>query len=585
MKKKEKILNKIILFVKRGQVLDAYKLLKKTSKKITEEELWVKLGALCGSNGLSKYCLECCQHAIQCNPKYAQAYSYLGKAYVEMGDRNNAIAATHRAIELADKDPIVEFNSGFVFRVVEQYDTALPHFLSSLELVPDNALALAMAGSCYQATGDIKKAVIYFKKSLEHNSAMLDSIVGLGTYYLGIGDFSLAEGYYDRALAISPDLPVLLDYKVNILIMTGKKKEAYEILRRIIDLQKESAFTLNSYASLCSSYGSESEFVRLAENYLSRFNASNADKRLLGHALGRVYDKITKYDLAFEKYHAANKLFHGKYDVKSHIEYTDKIINFSTNKDSLVNKLTSDKTTNLIFIVGMPRSGTSLVEQMLSSHSSVFAAGELSYLNDVMMDASNKNGFNNDWVSYMESAGPDELKQLAHQYLSKVNELSHGAKIVTDKMPTNYVYLGLIQKLFPGAKILHCKRDPRDTCLSIYFQSFGARHPYSCDLDDTARIYMDYDRLMKCFVSQEFTMHDVVYEDIVEEFETNAREILHYCDLEWEASCLEFYKSKRSVATASNDQINKPIYKQSVARWKHYTEHLSSIETILAPIL
>lgn len=182
----------------------------------------------------------------------------------------------------------------------------------------------------------------------------------------------------------------------------------------------------------------------------------------------------------------------------------------------------------------------------------------------------------------------DFLNLQCEKYMEKVISLSgDGSKYVTDKMPSNYLYVGLIKQLFPNAKIIHCIRDPRDTCLSIYFQNFQNFQPYSADLDSIAHVYLGYHRLMK-FWSNLFTENDILninYEDVVGDIESNTRALIEFCGLEWEESCLEFYKSDNTMQTASFDQVNKPIYTKSVERWRNYEQYLKKLNMILEPVL
>ena len=583
---KSKQLNKIIALASQGQLHIAFKLFRKQFKSRKNTEIWLELASLCGSSNLKDACVECCERAIKLDPDYALAYALLGKVYAESGDAKKSLGAMRMAVQLDADNALIQFHCGHSFYILERYDVALRHFLLSLDLNSDNALAHSMAGSCYQAIGAANKLVQHFEASLSIDPTLVDSMVRLGSHYQSVGDFSLAEKYFDRGLAVLPDSPLLLEKKANYLAMTGEKDKAYAIVRHLIDTNRISSFTISIYAGLCSEYGSVDECIELSEKHLCRIGLHASDKRNIGYALGKIYDSAGEYDLAMEKYNMANGLFYGKFNVQSHIEYTNKIIEIYSKEFYINSPRNTNDIKKPIFIVGMPRSGTSLLEQMLSQHSKVYAGGELPYINDIVKRLSGNNVSEQINLDFINNINTEVIAELALEYVNRVNFLSNESECVTDKMPTNFNYLGLISKMFPDAKILHCRRDPLDICLSIYFQNFGVMQPYSSNLKDIASVYLEYDRLMRHWTEVlNIQVYEVRYEDFVVDFENQARDILKYCELEWQDECLNFYKSKRNVATASFDQVNKPVYTKSLARWKNYEKHLAELEEALKPVL
>lgn len=578
------LIDKIITCVKQGQLNVAFKLLGEQFNSTRDAEVWLKLGTLCDSSGMKNESVKCYQHAIQLDPKYAQAFSYLGKAYVELGETQKALEVTHKAVKLNKNDPLNQFYRGYVLHAIDKYGAALEHFLVCLKLSPDNAMVHALAGSCCQSLGNAKKLVYHYEMSLKINPKLVDSMIRLGGYYQSTGDFVRAEDYFNQALLITPDSPAALSIKANFLVKTGNKDEAYAIVRDLIDSRRETPYTLNVYAELCVDYDEVENFIKLSEECLTRKDANNTIKRDLGYALGHIYDRAGEYDMAFEKYNMANELFYGAFDLEALVDYSDKIIDIY-NKDFFMHAPKNTETIKKpIFIIGMPRSGTSLTEQVLSQHSRVYGAGELTFIRDIVKHHCMLN--NKVHLKAINSFSDTDVKNIARDYIEKIDALSGGAEKVTDKMPSNYLYVGLIAQLFPGAKILHCRRDPRDTCLSIFFQNFSVMQPFSSNLENIANVYMDYDRLMRHWTENlNVQMYEVHYEDLVGDFDRKVGGILSYCELEWEDQCLEFYKSKRNVSTASFNQVNKPIYNKSVARWKNYKKYITEIENILEPVL
>jgi hypothetical protein len=231
----------------------------------------------------------------------------------------------------------------------------------------------------------------------------------------------------------------------------------------------------------------------------------------------------------------------------------------------------------------MPRSGTSLVEQILSTHPGVYGAGELTAIDQFARHLGDATG-----DAYPQSAlhlDQATIDAAARQYLAALQDLAPSAIRVTDKMPGNFLHLGLIQLLFPGARVIHCRRDPLDTCLSCYFQQFNQGQTFSYDLSDLGHHYRQYQRLMRHWQSViSLPMLDVHYEDLVADQEAMSRKMLEFCGLDWTDECMRFYESKRYVATASYDQVRQPIYHKSVGRWRHYERYLGPLKTALGDL-
>jgi hypothetical protein len=257
---------------------------------------------------------------------------------------------------------------------------------------------------------------------------------------------------------------------------------------------------------------------------------------------------------------------------------TEEIIEVFSSKKLPTAHQTSREFPAPIFIVGMPRSGTSLVEQILASHPDVAAAGELEVMDDVERRAASIIGGRGGYPKCLRGATASEMTALADHYLGVIADIAKGARFVTDKLPINYERLGLIERLFPNARIVHTTRYALDTCLSCYFQNFGNTHTYSSNLRALGEVYRIYERLMAHWhATLSIRILDVSYEDLVSDPEQAVRTLLEFCDLPWDPRCLDFHKSTRYVNTASYDQVRQPIYQSSVGRWKHYESHLGEL--------
>ena len=573
---------KIIALIHQGKLGTAFSQLKKRHRNISNEELWLLLGDICHEQGLYDAYLQCCMACLKLNQRNAHAYSGAGKAYLDKGDPKQALQFTQQAVTFGGNVPEILYTAGVVLQKLDRHDGAVHYFQQSLKLDPDNAMTHCLVGRSYQLIGNNELAVLHYKKSLKYNPRLEKSLMWLSAHYQTVGDFDKALHFISEALKVSPKSPSLLSIYANLLTILGEKTEAYKVVRGLIDHDKCIPFTLYVYSHLCPKYGEISELIQLSKRLINRSGITDADKRMLGYALGKSYDSEGGYDTAFQYYKLANNLHPGKYSVESYAALTQEIIDLYDKEYTSSLPKNSEDQNSPIFIIGMPRSGTTLVEQILSKHSNVYAAGELAYIVDIVRNLSGTPATNDLHLDLIRQFQIDDFKVRADEYMRKIDELSGGAERVTDKLPSNYLYLGLISQMFPQAKIIHCIRDPRDTCLSIYFQDLGNYHAYGNSLNDTAHVYHEYMRLMDHWKDVlEIPILDVHYEDLVEDLETNVARILDFCELDWEEECLEFYLSDRKVATSSFDQVKQPIYNRSAGRWVNYKQYLGDLEQIL----
>jgi hypothetical protein len=309
----------------------------------------------------------------------------------------------------------------------------------------------------------------------------------------------------------------------------------------------------------------------------------------MNFALGKVYDDLSMYEEAFQHYQKANGQERSKHTFRTeeHREFITKIIDFFDSDVFRHAKDWGNPSDKPIFIVGMPRSGTSLVEQIISSHPKVFGAGEIGFFFQYEKTLGSEKSPSK-YPEYMEWFGRQDAQAVANSYLELIGNLSkpnENSPHVTDKMPHNFLYLGLLYTIFPNAKFIHCQRNPLDNCLSIYFQKFAQGHPYSYDLKELGFSYVEYRRLMAHWdETLPNVVHHVRYEDLVFEQEALSKQLIAFCGLDWDSKCLDFHKSNRPVFTSSNWQVRQPLYSSSVNRWKNYEEFLDPLREILGQI-
>jgi len=315
--------------------------------------------------------------------------------------------------------------------------------------------------------------------------------------------------------------------------------------------------------------------------------AGNRDVLIPLHfELGRLLDAAGDYDRAFAYIRQGNKLVRSTFNPAGYAGFVDEAI-ATFNQDFLRRAPRAQHAADhLIFIVGMPRSGTTLIEQILDSHPQVFGCGELQDIGIIANRLPDAQGAEHPYPRGVVFLNEETCTQLAQQYLQRVKALSGGADFVTDKMPENFQFLGLIALLFPGAKVIHSLRDPIDTCLSCYFQNFRFQDSalgFSTDLGHLGSYYKQYQRLMAHWrATLDIAMLEVNYEALVADQETVTRQMLEFCGLPWDEQCMKFYDSGRTAATASYNQVRQPMYRKSVQRWKRYERHLEPLIKALA---
>jgi hypothetical protein len=315
---------------------------------------------------------------------------------------------------------------------------------------------------------------------------------------------------------------------------------------------------------------------------LGDFQQPALQERELNFALGALYHGAGEYEIAFQHYQLANQMKHSNFDPDGHSAWVDRIISIFTRELLARTGVAANCDARPIFIVGMPRSGTSLVEQILACHPSVFGAGELPDIFEMIMGFPQPGLSDEPYPECLETLSPSALDGLAERYLGRLDEIAGDALRVTDKLPDNFLFLGMINVLFPGARVVHCLRNAWDTCLSCYFQDFAGPVRYAYDLDHLGRYYRDYVRLMAHWTSVlNIPILTIRYEELINSQETLSRELVDFCGLDWHADCLRFHESDRHVQTASYDQVRQPIYRASLGKAQPYMAMLTALEKYL----
>lgn len=456
-------------------------------------------------------------------------------------------------------------------------------FRRVIELQPRLVIAYYNLGRALELQGLDEQAVATYRKLLQVGSHV-EAYYNIGVIYTQQGRFEQALDVYREGLRAFPDNPRLSAAEAGVLEKRGDYDEAYARIQALLAVGRETPEIAIVLASLSRHMDCRAQAIELLERVLSRpeLNGNRDALVPLHFELGRLLDAAGDYDRAFRHFYSGNEMSHSAFDAEAYAGFVESIMQIFTRDFMSHAPRARDAADHLIFIVGMPRSGTTLIEQILDSHPQVYGCGELRDLGTIANGLSDAQGVKRGYPMGVVLLNEEVCTQLAGRYIERVKALSGGADFVTDKMPQNFQFLGLIALLFPGAKIIHSLRDPLDTCLSCYFQNFRFQNTvlgFSTNMGNLASFYKQYQRLMAHWrATLDIEMLEVSYEDLVADQETLTRRMLEFCGLPWDEQCLRFYDTRRAVTTASYNQVRQPMYRKSVQRWKHYEQFLEPLK-------
>jgi len=558
------------------------------------------------------------QRAVRLNPRHAAAHNNLGVALRALGRSGEALGAYRRALELQPHYPEAHFNLGVALGEMGRHDDALAAYGQAIAQQPDYADAFINQGLALQALRRHGDAAQAFQRAVALRPEQADAHSALGAALQELGRHDAALAAHRRALELDPgDAAAWLRFGVTWQAL-GRPDEAAAAYRRALELEPDSIEAHVSLAVALQELGEAEAAMASAERALAldpasarawfiradlkRFAAddpdietmeallagaddraaSEEDRLDLEFALSKAWMDVGGPDPAFANLNAGNRRMRATFRYEAAAdEARFAAIARAFTPDLMARFAGAGDPSDLpVFIVGMPRSGTTLVEQILASHPDVHGAGELNVLNEVVAAA------RLDVARNLGALPPPALAALGRAYVSRVAALAPGHRRVVDKMPGNFQYAGLIALALPNARVIHCRRGAIDTCLSIYSKKFTGRQDYAYDLAELGRYYRAYDALMahwRGLLAPERFL-EVRYEALVGDLEPEARRLTAFSGLPWDDACLDFHRNQRPVRTASVNQVRQPIYRTSVARWKPYAAHLGPLLAALGDL-
>ena len=521
--------------------------------------------------------------AIALNPRLATAHCNLGATLMRQGSHQDALESASRAAALMPDLAEAHFVCGVALIAQQRFSEAESACRKALALRSDDAKILSELGCALAELKRPDEALAYLRKAaqLAPSDALIQYRLSVAQFFAG--DAYASEAACRQAVSLDPNFARAWSGLAQILQSLGRFEEARSCARHALELDPAMAVAQIELGNLGERAGEEAQVQGLQKLL------NDADRPLdlraeAGFALGRLLDNADRCDAAFPCFAQANALYS---ELIAGSEARFDRAAFEQQIASLIQSCTAELYSSIeeegnhsempVFVVGMPRSGTSLVEQIAASHSRVSGAGELgdiSHISAEIQRLQQRGG---------EETDPGLAHRLAEGYIERLKSVGNGADRVIDKMPDNILHLGLVAVLFPSARIVFCRRDPRDVSLSCYFLRFNQLIPWAYDLVDCGFRALEIERLADHWRRVlPMRMLTIDYESLIADLEGESRRLIEFLALDWEPACLEFYKTGRSVRTSSGWQVRQPLYTSSVGRWRKYEKHLGPLLEVFA---
>ena len=570
------------------------------------------LGSVLQSEGRLQEAVQCFRKAVQLQPDFTKARNDLGVANQLLGRLDEAAASYRAVLAQQPGHALTWYNLGCVLQQQDNPGEAERCLREALRLKPDFAEAHNSLGITLQATDRTTEAETHYQSALRIRPGYLDALLNLGGlltsepyrpeeaarcfesalatdpnnakghYGLGnalreCGHIEKALASYQRCLALDPGNQDAIAKIAGVKERQGDYQGAFALLEPLLQDTRNSEIAI-AFAAIARYLERETEAISLLERLLDDSGMSEVQKMNLHFALGELYNRQAGYAQAFNHFSAGNQQKGMVFDADEYSRIIDSIIT-TYSADKLPELAQGNPVSRQpVFIVGMPRSGTTLTEQILSGHPQLQAAGELNEINAFAVRMHERLPADKPYPACAASLTRRHIEHFVHDYLEALPVEGKARPVFTDKLPHNFLHLGLIQQLFPNARIVHCVRDPRATCLSCYFLDFHGLHPYAYDLTSLGRYYKLYERLMAHWQTVlDLPIHTLHYEHLVTDQAQETRRLLEFCGLDWDERCLDFHRSQRYANTASYAQVRQPLYRSALEHWKHYEPWLGPL--------
>jgi tetratricopeptide (TPR) repeat protein len=560
--------------------------------------------------------------AVSAKPNSADALGWLGIALAALDHRDEALAYYQKALSINPEHAVVHNAVGMALRKCGRIEQAIIHFEHAIAIKPDFASAQFALANILEGLGRLSEAMMHYEKVLTVQPRNCAAQNNLANVLQKLGRFDEAITLYEHALAINPELAEAYCNLGNAFLAVDRIEDSIAQNEKALHLDPCKVAAHNNLGAAFQFLGRIEDAGRAYEKalhfapreaaihlnlaYLRRFAAD--DPRLAGleklaediatldaknqislhFALGKAFNDLGQYERSFRHLREGNAL------KRAQLTYDERemLMLFKSIRTTFTPQLMQQKSgggchSNVpVFVVGMPRSGTTLVEQILASHSKVYGAGEIETLDQAIVKFRSRNHIAAEFPDFVPALSPEALRDLGSDYIGLTKSAVPTAERIVNKLPRNFKYIGFIHLALPNARIIHVCRDPLDTCFSCFSLLFTGDQSFTYELGELGRYYRSYATLMEHWrsVLPPGVMIDIRYEDLIADLERQARAIVDHCGVEWEDACLAFYKTQRQVKTSSSVQVREPVYGTSVGRWRQCENFLQPlIEALKAP--
>jgi tetratricopeptide (TPR) repeat protein len=521
------------------------------------------------------------QNALALREQYPEAYNNLGTLLREQGKMDQATHALRKAVQQNPKYVEAHNNLATLYFTESKDVEALRQLTEVLKIAPKDTRALILTGRCQLRRANFRAAEQACRMALNEEPDNAEALTVLGQVLHEIDNYEEALGLLERAVELAPNNPETLNFYGVALKSMGRLDDARDIILKGLEFNRNMYGAYANLNDLVDFKQNQELFERIQSIMESAKNQETQQLLPLHYAYAKALEDNGQHEKALKHYITGGKLKRAvlKYDEEDTLGFFDAIKKASPAKMFKERPFEGNPTDRLVFIIGMPRSGSTLVEQILASHDDIYGAGEVKYFSQSLHRVRDRFPSLSRFPDMIPQMGPAQYKMLADFYQQKMFQSAGDAKRVTDKLLTNYFFVGLLHLCFPNAKFINTRRDPVDTCLSTFTKLFKDDMPHSYDMGELGRYYRKYDELMKHWekVLPKGTIKVVEYENVVADMETEAKALIEFIGLEWDPKLLDFHKSTRPVKTASVAQVRKPIYSSSVKRWKKYGKGLQPL--------
>jgi tetratricopeptide (TPR) repeat protein len=539
-----------------------------------------ELGCVLQAQGKLDEAAACFERAIALRPDFAEARNNLGNVLKDQGKLAQAAAQFERAVALKPNLFQAQINLGAILHEQGKLQQAANCFEQALALRPDVAEAYHNLGNVLKDQGKLDRAAVLLQRAVALRPDLVQAHYNLGNVLRDQQKLDPAADSYRQALAINPHYAEAYNNLGGVLKDQGKLDEAAACYEQAVALRPDHAEAYYNRTDLKTFHTGDPDLATLEAIAANPSEMPPAKMLFIHFALGKALEDVGDHARAMEHLLKGNALKRSQVDYdEAYYEQDCRLIAEVFNSNLIARFAGAGDPSNVpIFVLGMPRSGSTLVEQILASHPQVYAAGELKNLDRVVHEVTDSTGRPISFSAWIDALDAASLRRMAHAYLTSLPQLPAGKTRITDKLPGNFFRVGLIHMILPNARIIHTVRDPVETCVSCFSRLFSDL-PFSYDLAELGRYFRRYHELMAHWrsVLPAGAMLDVAYEDVVGDLDGQARRLIDYCGLPWDDRCLSFHETRRPVATASNVQVRRPLYRSSVARWRRYEAYLQPL--------